>query len=339
MAEDSIWSRIGSKYTEQFDPTMVGLSLISTANNPNRAQNLGQALLLGRQARMDEAMQRAQAAAAKRKEQIEMTGKGMYETDAGFGRRRTVQTPTGVVLVEDTAPTGETSYSQVYAPPEKTAEPKDSWTISSTPVTLPDGRQVLYKINKYTGEMQEVGAPAVKPGGPGGAASGPKAEANRASNLQRYSTDLENFVSYFPVMDKSGRPVPPETLVKGGFDPRTMKVTESAPLATGALSGLPSLTDTAQDVDALRKKINSNEFIDNLLSAKASGATFGSLTEGEAAKLETFRSVIADPKTPPQRIIQEYIALQRYIDNEIAPKYQGGQQGPTLSPAAQRYFQ
>lgn len=207
---DSEAQQYNNKFTETFDPIETGLHALLQASRPGSGvgDTLAMGLLAGRKARLDQAQARAMAAAAKRAEQIEMTGKGMYETDAGFGRRRTVQTPTGVVLVEDTAPTGETSYSQVYAPPEKTAEPKDSWTISSTPVTLPDGRQVLYKINKYTGEMQEVGAPAVKPGGPGGA--GTKAERQAVQTAQGAVLELgglRDIISSKERMDELSGPV------------------------------------------------------------------------------------------------------------------------------------
>ena len=336
---DGIMSSFGQKYSENFDPTMVGLSLLSTANNQDRAQNLGQALLMGRQARLDEAQARAAAAAAKRSEAIKMAEKGMYETDKGFGRRQVKQDPTGGSYMVDMSPEGQVSTQQLFAPPAKAPEQKENY--APVQAVNAEGKPVVYMVNKYNPQdYYELGGAIQKGGKPGAGAGSGQGASGSTTDLQRYSTDLENFINYFPVMDKSGNPVAPEALVKGGFDPRTMKVQERAPLATGALSGLPSLTDTAQDVDALRKKINANEFIGNLLAAKASGATFGSLTEGEASKLETFRSVIADPKTPPQRIVQEYIALQRYIDNEIAPKYQSKQpQGPSLSPSAQRYLQ
>jgi hypothetical protein len=320
--EDGLLTRVGNAYKENFDPISVGLGLISTANNPDRAGNLGQALLMGRNARLEENIQRAAQAAAARKEKLSMVEKGLYETPEGIGRRSTVNTSQGAVFQQDVSPTGQVSMTPVYTPPAPQKEPSADWRQYTDPVS---GQQGLY--NQLTGEFRSIGTADMKPGGKPGPLPPAEQAAQKQSNLKRYATDLEDFASYFPVYDKAtGARVSPEELTKRGFDRKTMAVKESGTgLATGALSALPSIASSSQDIDALRMKIGSNEFIDNLLNAKAGGATFGSLTEGEAKKLENFRSAIANPKAPPERIVSEYVALNRYIENELAPKY-GGQQ-------------
>ena len=158
------------KFKTDYDPQMVGIGLLSGIGSGNTGASLGQALLMGRQQRLQEAQDAAAARAAERKQKIEMTDKGIYETGDGFGKRTTINTPTGVVLQQDYNPYGEVSTQPIYTPPEKKEKPDvGKWVPLRDTV---DGNVVV--INDLTGEQKVLGkgeqpAAGAAPGGrPGG---------------------------------------------------------------------------------------------------------------------------------------------------------------------------
>jgi hypothetical protein len=203
---------IWDKFSEQYDPQMVGLSLLSSVGQPNTGQNLGTALLMGRQARMDEAMQRANDAAAKRQEQIDLAKGGLEETAGGqFRKAQSTEvkvSPTGgIYSVSQGGDLTQPKVDTLYQPQEKPQAPQSPWRQYADPV---NGQQGLY--NEITGEFKAIGAASgpMASGGIGGGAGGSKAERQAIQTAVGASGEMGNLRSIITnkeMMQDLGGPV------------------------------------------------------------------------------------------------------------------------------------
>lgn len=336
---------------------------MASAGQGNVGANLGSALLQGRQARINQSVAEAEKAAAMKKSQQELE---KYQSEQILkAQKEGFQTPvfTGTgygmepLQMDPNMPQPSAGFS------EKTLEYYDPASGQAVLIQS-DGaggvRAVDLLGRPWQGDTSKLVNPRLDPnvqgsiaenkalGGARGATQA-EAEATLPSVQRGLDRTRRDFTSFFDdhlkVRDAQGNLV---DINKTPFDPETMTVEESVALrgATGSFQGeLGTFNPQAlfdQDVKNAQRALSKFEaegFLEKLVSSKAEGATFGSLTAPEQEALTASYSLAVDPTVDGPTRVKAYQTLMEDLE-AIAniTKARAKKGGTGLSDNAKQYF-
>lgn len=321
-------------FKQNFDPFAALGGFVQEAYVPgsNMGSAISMGLLAGRQARVGQALDAAERAAAGRKEKMEMARQGLYETPEGFGKRSFMNTSTGAVLQQDVSPQGQMKISPIYTPPARPDQDKPKYK----PVQVMDqnGKPVTLMVNENDpSDSYPLGGvvPRNPPGRPSGGGGGGAGGGGDDIYSGRTQTTMDEVASYFPITDQEGRPVDWRN-----YDPNAgHTVDEKVWSATGQRMGnLPTWMQGsgASDLVASLGQLKGTTFLSELVASKQRGATFGALSNEEKKAIEEAATVAGDPTITPDKRIR---AMQR-LDMEITKAVANHDWGDSAQPRQSR---